>query len=34
MPLLWIKSAKQASTRANRITKTVELAAQNVKANG
>ena len=32
--LQWIKTAKQASTRATRITKTVELAAQNVKANG
>ena len=32
--LQWIKSAKQASTREKRITKTVELAAQNIKANG
>lgn len=32
--LQWIKSAKQVSTREKRITKTVELAAQNLKANG
>ncbi len=32
--LQWIKSAKQAATREKRIKKTVELAAQNVKANG
>ena len=32
--LQWIKSAKQITTRENRIKKTVELAAQNIKANG
>ena len=32
--LQWIKSAKQAATREKRIKKTVEMAAQNVKANG
>ncbi|MGD1855712.1 MAG: YdeI family protein [Leptolyngbyaceae cyanobacterium] len=31
--LQWIKSAKQADTRQRRITKTVEMAAQNLKAN-
>ena len=31
--LQWIKSAKQAMTREKRIRKTVELAAQNIKAN-
>lgn len=32
--LQWIKRAKQATTRKRRIAKTVELAAQNIKANG
>lgn len=32
--LQWIKSAKQATTRQKRIAKTVEFAAQNLKANG
>jgi uncharacterized protein YdeI (YjbR/CyaY-like superfamily) len=32
--LQWIKSAKQAATRQKRIAKTVEFAAQNLKANG
>ena len=32
--LQWIKSAKRAPTREKRIAKTVELAAQNIKANG
>ncbi|MEM6255013.1 MAG: YdeI/OmpD-associated family protein [Cyanobacteria bacterium P01_D01_bin.156] len=32
--LQWIKSAKQTATREKRILKTVELAAQNIKANG
>ncbi|NEQ51370.1 MAG: hypothetical protein F6K11_14725 [Leptolyngbya sp. SIO3F4] len=31
--LQWIKSAKQTTTRENRIRKTVDLAAQNIKAN-
>lgn len=33
MILFWIYSAKREETRANRIAKTVELAAQNIKAN-
>ncbi|MEM9482626.1 MAG: YdeI/OmpD-associated family protein [Cyanobacteria bacterium P01_F01_bin.116] len=32
--LQWIKSAKQATTREKRIQKTVDSAAQNLKANG
>ena len=32
--LQWIKSAKQAKTREKRIKKTVDLAAENIKANG
>ena len=32
--LQWIKSAKQTATREKRIKKTVDLAAQNIKANG
>ena len=32
--LQWIKTAKQAATRKKRIKKTVDLAAQNIKANG
>ena len=32
--LQWIKSAKRSPTRQNHIAKTVELAAQNIKANG
>ena len=32
--LQWIKSAKQTTTRERRIKKTVEMAAQNIKANG
>ncbi|MEM1240821.1 MAG: YdeI/OmpD-associated family protein [Cyanobacteria bacterium P01_H01_bin.26] len=32
--LQWIKSAKRAPTREKRIAKTVELAAQNIRANG